>query len=85
MDKYKRLDVAIDAYYTDPNQFGSSSASRRTETEKISRLNALFDKYKGTKVLGRLKLNVNGLLGYQTPTGMTSPLMEQSSFARTWK
>ena len=47
IDKYKRVDVAVDAYYTDPNQFGSSSTSRKTESEKISRLNTLFDKYKG--------------------------------------
>jgi DCN1-like protein 1/2 len=48
LDKYKRVDLAVDAYYTDPNQFGPSSTSRKSDSERISRLNALFDKYKGT-------------------------------------
>lgn len=46
MDKYKRLDAAMDAYYTDPSQFGGGS-SKRVETDRTTRLNSLFDKYKG--------------------------------------
>ncbi|KAF8660707.1 hypothetical protein AX16_001574 [Volvariella volvacea WC 439] len=42
LEKYKRLDVAIDSYYNDPNQFGGRSSGGASTTK----LNALFDKYK---------------------------------------
>jgi len=47
IEAHKRLDVAIDAYYTNPNAF-SSSSSRRKETTapSTSKLTQLFDKYK---------------------------------------
>lgn len=46
LDKYKRVDAAIDSYYNDPNQFGGAS-SRKTDSERVTKLNALFEKYKG--------------------------------------
>ncbi|KAH8112152.1 DUF298-domain-containing protein [Phellopilus nigrolimitatus] len=46
MEKYKRLDAAMDSYYNDPNQFGGAS-SKKTDTDRVARLGALFDKYKG--------------------------------------
>jgi hypothetical protein len=47
LDKYKRVDIAIDAYYSDPSAGGA--AGRRTENPapSTSKLNALFDKYRG--------------------------------------
>jgi DCN1-like protein 1/2 len=57
LDKYKRLDVAIDAYY------GESSSASGTDKQAVStaKLNSLFDKYKdpdGTEITidGTLKL-----------------------------
>lgn len=49
LEKYKRLDAAIDSYYNDPNEFASSS--KRSDTDRTARLNAIFDKYKGTVTL----------------------------------
>ncbi|KAI5120249.1 hypothetical protein M0805_007553 [Coniferiporia weirii] len=43
--KYKRLDVAIDSYYNDPNQF-KSEPSKKTGADRVARLGKLFDKYK---------------------------------------
>ncbi|THH04418.1 hypothetical protein EW145_g5538 [Phellinidium pouzarii] len=45
LEKYKRLDAAIDSYYNNPNQFGGAS-SKKTEADRIARLGALFEKYK---------------------------------------
>ncbi|KAI8990376.1 Cullin binding-domain-containing protein [Trametes punicea] len=44
LTKYKRLDQAIDAYYNDPS--GGRSAGARSNAS-TSKLNALFDNYKG--------------------------------------
>lgn len=44
LDKYKRLDAALDAYFNDPvSRRGGGSATAAS----TSKLNALFDKYKG--------------------------------------
>ena len=41
VDRYKRLDAALDAFYSD-------SGNRRPESNvSISKINALFDRYKG--------------------------------------
>lgn len=48
IDKYKRLDVAIDAYYTNPNEFGNRRQAESTAVPSTSKLNALFTRYKGT-------------------------------------
>lgn len=50
LDKYKRVDVAIDAYYGDPAALASTakhSAAAAAGGASTSKLNALFDKYKG--------------------------------------
>ncbi|EJD04875.1 DUF298-domain-containing protein [Fomitiporia mediterranea MF3/22] len=53
------LEGAINAYYNDPNEFGGGS-SKRAEAERTTRLNSLFDKYKGpTSPLFILDLAVN--------------------------
>ena len=49
LEKYKRLDSAIDQYYSDPNQFGGGASSKRAEADRTAKLNALFDKYKGSQ------------------------------------
>jgi len=47
LEKYKRVDIAMDAYYNDPN---ASAATGRRQADgggaSTSKLNALFDKYK---------------------------------------
>lgn len=45
LEKYRRLDAAIDNFYNDPNQFGGVS-SKKADAERTARLNALFDQYK---------------------------------------
>ena len=48
LDKYKRVDAAMDAYYNDPSALNNSiSISKRTNEPSTSKLNSLFDKYKG--------------------------------------
>ena len=42
LEKYKRLDVAIDAYYTNPNGFPAERSGVST-----TKINQLFDQYKG--------------------------------------
>lgn len=50
MEAFKRLDVAIDAYFNDPQALAATSKSRgKVESApSTSKLNTLFDKYKGT-------------------------------------
>jgi hypothetical protein len=48
--KYKRIEVAIDAYLNNPNEFGTTPTVSRTK------LNALFDQYKG---LVQLHFHIN--------------------------
>jgi hypothetical protein len=43
LDKYKRVDIAIDAYYNESSPTAAAAAPKRT----INKLNVLFDKYKG--------------------------------------
>lgn len=42
LDKYKRVDIAIDAYYNDPN----AAAPPRPAAVSTTKLNQLFDQYK---------------------------------------
>jgi len=44
LNKYKRLDVAIDAYYNNPSEFASASSSQPNVS--TNKLNSLYDKYK---------------------------------------
>ncbi|KAG9217845.1 hypothetical protein PLEOSDRAFT_1067985 [Pleurotus ostreatus PC15] len=47
LEKYKRVDIAIDAYYNDPNAFsGGSRRNNDSSGPSTSKLNSLFDKYK---------------------------------------
>ncbi|TFK36066.1 hypothetical protein BDQ12DRAFT_257920 [Crucibulum laeve] len=46
LDKYKRVDVAIDAYYNDPNALATMGRQTTSSQPSTSKLNALFDKYK---------------------------------------
>lgn len=43
LDKYKRVDAAIDAFYSDPSG-GSAARAAAASTSKITQL---FDQYKG--------------------------------------
>ena len=45
--KYQRLDLAVDKYYENPREFASGGSSKKNDQERISRLNELFDRYKG--------------------------------------
>jgi len=47
LDKYKRVDVAVDAFYNDPSAM-AAAAKRQTENSgpSTSKLHALFDRYK---------------------------------------
>ncbi|KAJ7613736.1 Cullin binding-domain-containing protein [Mycena polygramma] len=46
LEKYKRVDVAVDAYYGDPAAIASSPPPRAAPAASTSKLNAIFDKYK---------------------------------------
>ncbi|KAJ7092420.1 defective in Cullin neddylation protein 1 [Mycena belliarum] len=45
LEKYKRVDVAVDAYYGDPTAL-AAAPPLKAAAASTSRLNALFDKYK---------------------------------------
>ena len=45
IEKYKRVEVAIDAFYNEPMQ------SRQTSAPSTSKLNQLFDTYKGQRAI----------------------------------
>jgi len=47
LEKHKRLDVAIDAYYNDPSAMAAAAKRHDTAGPSASKLNTLFDKYKG--------------------------------------
>ncbi|KAF7369734.1 Defective in cullin neddylation protein [Mycena venus] len=46
LEKYKRVDVAIDAYYGDPAALASPARPAAVPAASTSKLNSLFDKYK---------------------------------------
>jgi len=46
LEKHKRLDVAIDAYYNDPSAMAAAAKRHDSVGPSVSKLNALFDKYK---------------------------------------
>ncbi|KAJ7153402.1 hypothetical protein C8R43DRAFT_444749 [Mycena crocata] len=46
LEKYKRVDIAIDAYYNDPTALSTPKAAPPVAAASTSKLNALFDKYK---------------------------------------
>ncbi|KAJ6554361.1 defective in Cullin neddylation protein 1 [Mycena capillaripes] len=46
LEKYKRVDVAIDAYYGDPAAIASTPPRAAPAAASSSKLNAVFDKYK---------------------------------------
>lgn len=46
LEKYKRVDIAMDAYYNDPNAL-AVTAKQQTNVPSTSKLTALFEKYKG--------------------------------------
>ncbi|KIJ26219.1 hypothetical protein M422DRAFT_236630, partial [Sphaerobolus stellatus SS14] len=51
--KYGKADLAIDAYYNDPNALASSStAAARPPPVSNTKLNTLFDKYKAPDATG---------------------------------
>ncbi|KAJ7607551.1 defective in Cullin neddylation protein 1 [Roridomyces roridus] len=55
LEKYKRVDIAVDAYYGDPSAIASATPQRTpaAPAASTSKLNALFDKYKdpdGTEI-----------------------------------
>ncbi|KAJ7733178.1 hypothetical protein B0H16DRAFT_1769630 [Mycena metata] len=47
LKKYKRIDVAVDAYYSDPTALAARSHTRTLHGPSTSKINAVFDKYKG--------------------------------------
>lgn len=57
LEKYKRVDIAVDAYYGDPAAIASASPQRTPgpPAASTSKLNALFDKYKGEPTPPRLR------------------------------
>jgi DCN1-like protein 1/2 len=50
LDKYKRVDVAMDAFYNDPSAMAALAKHPVSTGLSTSKLNALFDKYKGAPV-----------------------------------
>ncbi|KAF8181056.1 Cullin binding-domain-containing protein [Pholiota molesta] len=47
IETHKRLDVAIDAFYTNPGAFASSARRKDSSVPSTSKLSQLFDSYKG--------------------------------------
>ena len=48
LDKYKRVDIAMDAFYNDPSAMTTSAKHLGGSSgPSTSKLNTLFDKYKG--------------------------------------
>jgi DCN1-like protein 1/2 len=49
LDKYKRVDIAMDAFYNDPAAMSVTPKHQGVSSApSTSKLNMLFDKYKGT-------------------------------------
>ncbi|RDB17739.1 Defective in cullin neddylation protein 1 [Hypsizygus marmoreus] len=46
LEKYKRLDMAIDAYYNDPTALSSTPSRQTTSAPSTSKLTTLFNRYK---------------------------------------
>jgi len=46
IDKYKRVDVAVDAFFENPHAFGTSPPQQPSSAPSTSKLNTLFGKYK---------------------------------------
>jgi len=46
LEKFKRLDAAVDAYYTNPSAVSASPSRQQPSVPSTSKLNALFDGYK---------------------------------------
>ncbi|KAF9074381.1 defective in Cullin neddylation protein 1 [Rhodocollybia butyracea] len=46
LEKYKRLDAAVDAYYTNPNQFSIATSKQPSNAPSTSKLTVLFNEYK---------------------------------------
>lgn len=69
IDKYKRLEIAIDAYYNEPMM------SRQTQPSapSTSKLNQVFDQYKGVPP------HVRRVRGCLTPIGDVQIRMERIS------
>ncbi|KAF7308027.1 Defective in cullin neddylation protein [Mycena kentingensis (nom. inval.)] len=64
LEKYKRVDIAVDAYYNDPNAAAATTAavsSRQAGHPSASKLNALFDKYKDPDGTGN-EITVDGTI-----------------------
>lgn len=52
IEKYKRADIAIDAFYGDGGIASSSTPPKRVDTASMTqKLTTLFDKYKGSSVI----------------------------------
>jgi hypothetical protein len=68
IEKYKRLDAAVDAYYNDPRPAPTPSRGAGPSTTKITQL---FEKYKGRPShihLSRMKLGADTMGGFQRQT-----------------
>lgn len=47
LDKHKRVDIAMDAFYNDAAAMASAVKNQTESSPSTSKLNALFDTYKG--------------------------------------
>ncbi|KAJ7447330.1 Cullin binding-domain-containing protein [Mycena galericulata] len=68
LEKYKRVDVAVDAYYNDPNAL-STPTRHAPPAASTSKLNTLFDKYKGTDPDGA-EITVDGTIALCADLGV---------------
>ena len=57
--KYKRVDVAVDAYYSDPQAF-ASTARAKEPAASTSKITELFEQYKGACSFPLLEHDANG-------------------------
>ena len=63
LKQHKRVDIAVDAYYTNPNAF-SGRRKGDTSNTSIAQLGQLFDIYKGKSVIVVFFLVIDSLQVY---------------------
>ena len=90
LERYKRVDMAIDAYYNDPAAMAAAKRHESSGVSLTSRLTTLFEQYKGEEILVFDLLKTASLLTpllavpyRQIQMVMTSHSMEPSSSVRT--
>ncbi|OCH92561.1 hypothetical protein OBBRIDRAFT_429017 [Obba rivulosa] len=82
IEKYRGLEAALNAYYNDPNAL---LAPQRTQGASTSKVNDLFNKYKGSsRVMIAISPLSHNCVAIQTQTATISERTGRSNSVRTW-